>query len=343
MKGVFFFFRGLSISGQDGGAALSSDLSSGSKNISLERFLVSLLHFAVNAVHDSVKNVLDSNARLVGRCGAVLVDASLDENGVPIVISLLVDGVGATDVTLRSVTDKVDSLGGSDEAVLSVAPLAHETRSKLKGRNLGFAKGVGVELALAGSEVLEGDLEHAAESTHTKTDVLVSGRPDNIVVREVEWRTLVEGLRAGAEDTALGHGNVKHDLNVASPIARVGKDEDSVNGYVVEVALTTVGMLFRSELAEGSGGRVVLDDVAGCDDILEAVTLSNETALFTLTADNKDGAVLLSHFPHGGVAANKLARLDVLLELLGEVATALLFGLATTVGKEDVRSRRKDS
>lgn len=65
-------------------------------------------HLALQTVVDSVENSVDSDARLERRLGALLVDTSLDEDGVPVVASLLVDGVGATDVTLGSVTDEVD-------------------------------------------------------------------------------------------------------------------------------------------------------------------------------------------------------------------------------------------
>lgn len=288
---------------------------------------------------DSVQDVVDGDARLVGGLGTLLVDAGLDEDGVPVVLGLLVDGVGAADVALGRVTDKVDRLGSLGDAVLRVAPLLHETRGELESGNLGLAEGVRVELALAGSEVLEGDLEHAAESTHAETDVLVGSGPDDVVVGEVEWRTLVEGLAAAAEAAALGHGKIKHDLDIARPVAGVGEDEDGVDGDFVEVAGAGVGMLLGSELAEGRGSSVVLDDVAGGNDILEAVALSDLAALLALTANDEDGAVLLSHLSHGSVAADELARLDVLHQLLGEIAAALLFSLATTVGEEDVRSK----
>lgn len=292
-------------------------------------------------MHDSVENIVDGDAGLVSRLCALLIDTCLDEDGIPVIVGLLVDGVGTANVTLRSVTDEVNGLWGSNQAVLSVAPLAHETGSKLKCRHLGLAKGVGMELTLASSEVLESDLKHAAKSAHAETDVLVSGGPDNIVVGEVEWRALIESLRASAKNTALGHGNIKHDLNVTSPIAGVGKDKDGVNRNIVEVALTAVGMLLRSELAERSSGRIVLNDVSRGDNILEAIAFSDKTALLALAANDKNGAVLLSHFPHRGMAADELTRLNILIKLLGKIAAALFFSLTTTVGEEDVRSEKE--
>lgn len=322
----------------DGTTILSSEHIGLAQDVLLERADNTLAHLTLDAVVDSVKDVVDNDARLVSRLGTLLVDTSLDQNAVPLVGSLLVDGVGTADVTLRSVTNKVDSLGGSDETVLRVAPLAHETGSKLEGGNLGLAKSMGVKLALTTGQITESDLEHAAEGTHAKSDVLVSGRPDDIVVGEVEWGTLVKGGAASADATTLRHGEVEHDLDVASPITGVGEDENGINDNVVEVAVTGSSVLLRSELAERGSGRVVLDDITRGNDILEAVTLGNLTALLALTTNNQDSLVLLGHLPHGGVAADELTGLDVALELTGEVGAALLLSLAAAVGQEDVRS-----
>jgi hypothetical protein len=190
---------------------------------------------------------------------------------------------------------------------------------------------------VASSKVLEGNLEHAAEGTHTETDVLVGGRPNNIVMREVERGALIIGLTAGAETATLGHGNIEHDLDITSPVPRIGKDKHSVNDNICKVSFAGVGMLLRSELTERSGSSVVLDDIARGHDVLEAIALSDVSALLAFTTNNKDGAVLLSHLPHGGVATDELARLDVAVKLAGEVTTSLFFGLTATVGKENVR------
>jgi hypothetical protein len=296
-----------------------------------------LAHLAVDTMVDSIEDVVDSNTRLVGGLGSVLIHASLDEDAVPVVGSLLVDSIGTADVALRGVSNKIDSLGGSNKSMLGVAPVAHEAGSELKSRNLGLAESVSVELALALSQVAEGDLEHAAQSTHAQTDVLMSGRPHNIIVGEVEGGALVEGSAARADASTLRHGNVEHDLNVTSPVARVGKDEDGINDDVAKVAVTTGSVLLRSELAERGSGRVVLDDVARSNNISEPVALSNLAALLALTTHDEDGLVLLSHLAHGGVAADKLAGLDITLELAGKVPTALFLGLAAAVGKENVR------
>ena len=160
----------------------------------------------------------------------------------------------------------------------------------------------------------------------------------------IEWMHVrheeVAAFAAGAEAATLGHGNVEHDLDVTGPVARVGEDKNGVNDNVGKVSLTGVGVLLRSELAEGSGSRVVLDNIARGDNILEAVALSDVAALLTLTTDNKDGTVLLSHLPHGSVTADELTRLDVALKLTGKVTASLLFSFTTTVGEEDVRPIR---
>ena len=296
------------------------------------------LHLATDTVVDGIKDVGDGDARLVGRLGTGLVDTSLDQDAVPVVLSLLVDGVGTADVTLGSVTNEVNSLGRGDETVLGLAPLTHQAGCELESGHLGLAEGVGVELALAASQILEGDLEHAAEGAHAEADVLVGSGPDNVVVGEVNGRALVEGLAAGAQLATLGHGEIEHDLDVTGPVAGVGEDEDGINGDVLEVAGTRVLELLIGELAEGSGGSVVLDDVARSDDVLETVTLGDEAALLTLAANNEDRTVGLGHLTHGSVAADELTRLDVNLKLLGKVVATLLFGLTTTVGEEDVRN-----
>lgn len=69
------------------------------------------LHLTLDAVVYSIKDVVDGRPRLVGRLSAILVYASLDENRVPLLLGFGVHSVGAADVTLGGVADKVDSLG----------------------------------------------------------------------------------------------------------------------------------------------------------------------------------------------------------------------------------------
>ena len=114
------------------------------EDVLLQRRKTRLAHLALETMVHSIENVVDSDSGLVSGLSAVLVDTSLDKDAVPVVVGSLVDGVGATNVTLRCVTDEIDGGRGSNETVLGVAPLAHEAGSELKGGHLGLAKGVGV-------------------------------------------------------------------------------------------------------------------------------------------------------------------------------------------------------
>lgn len=141
----------------------------------LERLGHLVAHFTLDAVVNGVEDVVDDDARLVGRFCAVLVYTRLDENAVPVVFGLLIDGVGAAYVTLGGVADKVDGAGGLGNTVLGMTPLLHQARGEFEGRDLGLAKGVGVDLALALGEIVEGDFEHAAEGAHAQAHVFVCG------------------------------------------------------------------------------------------------------------------------------------------------------------------------
>lgn len=80
-----------------------------SQDVLLERGCVLLLlHLATKTMVDSVQDVVDSDAGLVGWLGTFLVDTSLDEDTVPVIVGNLVDSIGTTDVALRSVADEVD-------------------------------------------------------------------------------------------------------------------------------------------------------------------------------------------------------------------------------------------
>jgi hypothetical protein len=91
-----------------------------------------------------------------------------------------------------------------------------------------------------------------------------------------------------------------------------------------------------SELPKGCGIRVGLDDVARSDNVLEAIALSDLSALLALATNDKNSLVFVSHLPHWGVTANELTRRDLDLHLLAELNATFLLGLATTVGNENV-------
>lgn len=285
------------------------------KDVLLERCSNLLAHLALKPVVYGIKHVGHRSARLVRRLCALLVYASLHQDAVPVILGNIVDGIGATDVTFRCVANKVHRLRRTRNAMLGASPRLHQSLSKLKGRDLRLAKGVSVQLALAFCEILKGNLKHASERAHAETDMLVSSRPNNIVVGEVEWRTLVKSLAASSKPTALGHGHIQHDLNVTGPVARISKYKDGINDNVVKVSLTRVLELFGRQLSEWCCGGVVLDDVSRGNDIFEAVSFGDETAFLALASNNENSLVLFGHFPHGGVSANELAGLDFSLKL----------------------------
>lgn len=154
---------------------------------------------------------------------------------------------------------------------------------------------------------------------------------------EVDRGALIEGFRAGTNASVFGHGEVEDDLLVSGPIAAVCEDEDGIDVDVGEVAGARVFKFFVRQLPEGSGVLVVLDDVAGGRDVLEAVSLRDLPALLSLAADDQDSLVFLRHFPHWRVAADELAGGDLHVELPTQIQTSFLLRLASTVGHEDVR------
>lgn len=295
-----------------------------------------LAHLTLHTVLDSIKDGINRDAGLVSRLGTILVYTGLDEDAMPIVLRMLVVSVGTADVTLGRVADEVDSLGRRVEAMLVTTPLLQQTGSELKSADLGLAEGMCMQLPLLLGNVAENNLEHAAECAHTETDIVVGSRPNNIVVGEENGRTLVTGLTQCAETAAFRHGKIEHDLDVARPVARVGEDKNSLNDDVGEVTFARVGKLGVGKFSEGSSGAVVLDNIAGSDNVLEAVAFGDLAALLALTSHDEDGVVALSHFPHGCMTTNELRWGNVELHLTREVLASFLLGLASTIGEEDV-------
>jgi len=292
------------------------------------------LALTLDTVHDGIQDVGNGGLGLEARSGASLVYTGLDEDGVPVLISDLVELVGSTDIRLRSVTDEVDSVRRSVNTVSDLAPMLQKTSSELECANLGLAKGNGLQVLT--SDGLVHGLEGDTKSSHAETGVFVGSRPDDIVVREEDWGTLLKSLRAGAEDTALGHEKIQDDLLVTGPVTAVGEDEDGLDLDVGEVASTRVLQLLLGHGAERRCVGVVLDDVSGGDDVLEAIALSDLATLVTFTTDDENGVVLVGHLLHGCVTANKLTRRDFNVKLFAELNASLLLSLATTVCKENV-------
>lgn len=161
-------------------------------------------------------------------------------------------------------------------------------------------------------------------------------------MREVDRRALVKGLGASADPSILGHENVEDDLLVTRPVPAVSEDEDSLDIDLAEVPIARVSIFLFRQLAERGGILIRLDDVSRRDDILEAVAFRDDAALLTLATDDEDSVVFLSHFSHGRVSADELPWRDFQLQLTAEVETALLFGLPTAIGDENIWSKKQE-
>ena len=97
-------------------------------------------------------------------------------------------------------------------------------------------------------------------------------------------------------------------------------------------------MFFVGEFAEGSRMLIIFDNIARGNYILEAVAFCNFSALLALATYDEHSRVLLSHFSHGGVAADELTGRDFDVKLVGELYAPLLFRLASAVCDENVGS-----
>ena len=205
-----------------------------------------------------------------------------------------------------------------------LAPALQQSSCKLKCTNLRLSKSSSFQV-FAGDSLVHSFKGHS-EGAHTDAGKIVRSTPYNVIVREEHWWALVAVLGPGTEVTILGHQEIKNDLLIGSPIARVGKHENSFDLNLGEVACSRVLVFFIGQLAEWSRVLVVLDDISRCDaakslvsaftcfvargnlHILEAVTLSDDAALLALTADDENSLVLLSHLPHGCMPTDELAR-----------------------------------
>src|SRR2546423_1209314 len=90
-----------------------------------------LLSFAFNGMLHSVENVVDSDLGGEPWLGAVLIDASADQDRVPVHVRLLVKLVGAADIRLRGVTDEIDGVRRRVDAVGVLPPLSEESGGEL--------------------------------------------------------------------------------------------------------------------------------------------------------------------------------------------------------------------
>ena len=130
----------------------------------------------------------------------------------------------------------------------------------------------------------------------------------------------------------------RDDWNVRRVVARVGEDEDGLDVDLGEVAGPRASPLLLREDAVRRDRRVRRHDVVGHDNVLEAVLLSDLTALVALTADDEDGLVVLGQGGHGGVGLDELVGVDGLAEDLAELLATGQLRLARAVGEANVQS-----
>lgn len=229
----------------------------------------------------------------------------------------LVETIRATNVRLGSISDEVDGAWRLVDAVGILSPLAEKSHSEFICTKLWFTEGNRVQF-FSGHCVVH-RLKRSAESTHTEARVLMGSGPDNVIVGKEDGWTLVEGLGPFLEVATLCHQAIKNDLLVTSPVTAVGKDEDGIDAKVLKIKVLGVVELLLGQFPERSGVLFRLDEVAGGDNILEAITLGNNSALLALATDDENSVVFFCHFPHRGVAADKLARGDLKLKLTAEI------------------------
>ena len=263
------------------------------------------LVLAGHGVLDGVEHVGDGSFGAVTGLGAGLEDASMDEDRVPVGGSVRVVVVGAADVRLGCVADKIDRVGRRVDLVSVAAPLLQQPRGKVERANLRLPKRRRVErLARDGREHC---LERDAQRAHADARQVMPRAPHDVVMREEDGRALVKMRRPRSQPAALRHEQVKDDLLVARPVAAVSKDENGLDLDLIEVASARVGPLLSRQLAERRRVRVILDNVAWCHHVAEAVALSHVSTFFTLAAHDEHRVVLLGHLPHRCVPANELA------------------------------------
>lgn len=262
---------------------------------------------------------------------ATLEDTSADQAGVP-AVHVTTDDVGG-----GVVTNHVDVLGQSLLAVDLLHPRGHDLVGVLVGSQLGLT--VDDTLKVGTGQGLVHGLKTNAEGTLGHTGSPVLSRAEHITLGEVNGNSLGDGVRRhGRKATVLAAQQIDDDLHVGSVVAGVGEDKDGLNVDLGEVAGLGRSTLPRGEVSVGGNGLVPCDNVVGDNNVLEAVKLSDFTALETLTTDDKDGAVVLSQRTHGSVRLDELLGRDGVAQDLGQLLATSLLGLTRAVGQEDVRN-----
>ena len=162
-------------------------------------------------------------------------------------------------------------------------------------------------------------------------------RAQHVTLREVDGDALGDGVRStGSELAVLRLEKVHDDLDVGGVVAAVREDHDGFNVDLAEVARAGSRALLIGEDTVRGDGRVPGNDVVGDNNVLEAVLLSDLTALVALSTDNEDGLVVLGQGTHGSVRLDELLGRDGVVENLGELVDTGLLRLTRSVGEEDV-------
>ena len=125
-------------------------------------------------------------------------------------------------------------------------------------------------------------------------------------MREEDWRTLFESFGTRTKTAVLRHQEIENDLLIGGLASAVGKDKDGFDFSFAEVSSAGMLVFFFGKLAEWSSVPIAFDDVARSYNIFEVVAFGDLTALLALASNDENSVVPLSHFPHGGVAADKL-------------------------------------
>ena len=295
--------------------------------LELEVLAKLLLHGSLNSLEDVVEDT--EGGWVVFVVVAALEDTSADQASVP-AVHVTTDDVGGW-----VVTDHVDVRRKLLLVVDGLHPAGNDLVGVLVGSQLGLT--VDDTLELNTSERLVHGLETNAEGTLGHAGERVLGGAEHVTLREVDGDALGDGvLGPSAETTVLGLEEIHDDLDVSGVVTAVREDHDSFDVGLAEVAGAGSLALLLGEDTVGSNGGVPGNDVVGDDNVLEAILLSDLTALVSLTTDNKNSLVVLSQGTHGSVRLDELLGGDGVVEDLGELVDTSLLRLTGTVGEEDV-------
>lgn len=189
---------------------------------------------------DSLQHVVDRHLWRISWLSAFSEHSGADQDRVPVGVGLsrLVKLIGAPNVGLWGITDKVDSVQGFVDAVCVFAPLLQKSGGKVERAQLRLSKGDGLHvLARDGSKH---GLERSSQGTHSNSRVAMGCCPHDIIVGEENRRAFLECFGTGAQPAILAHAQVEDDLRVTCPVSAIGEDKDGLNVHQTVVALLGV-------------------------------------------------------------------------------------------------------